>query len=670
MGQLTSWITRDSSDTMHQESKRSYNTQLYGDAKRPVINISDQSLDAPTLSVLSKGLGFAPSPKAIPYIDFIVEIEPVIAKLPDYLAVKARAEVMVELDRAQPPQPNISKEEQDALDTLRRNEAVMVLPADKGNAIVLMNTKDYRKKVNDILRDGAYKKLPKDPTDSVARKTIKLIKFSGVPEGMISSLRPRAPAPPRLYGLPKIHEEGVTLTPIMSSIGSPTYNLEEYLAGLLSVHVDRCERHVKNSSEFVKNLSKIHLEDADVMVRLDVVSLFSQLPRDDTLKLLESRFDLEKVELFRHVFRSTYFKYDGEFYEMTDGLPMGSPLSPAVANFFMEYFEQKALAKAHWKPKCFLRSMNHTFIVWPHGDKHLETFLKSMNRQHPKIKFTMEKEKDEKIPFLDVLIHRRGDGTIGHSVYRDPNHSDLDLSGNSHHHPSQKTAIMSELILRAQSIADKESLPQELTYLVKTFRQNGFREEDISSTLRETLQSPKMTMDGQKPLARADIPFVSTVSREISRILKKFDIETHFHSVSTLKDQLVKAKDPCGLYTPGVYQIPCECGLVYIGRTAMTVATRVKEHQGHLRSRKKEKSAIAEHSILHDHAIQWDKTKVLHREGRDRERKIKESIEIRLAQNKFNRIKGDRLNDTWIPVLKKMQEERQIQETICKSKPN
>ncbi|KAG8236204.1 hypothetical protein J437_LFUL016712 [Ladona fulva] len=51
------------------------------------------------------------------------------------------------------------------------------------------------------------------------------------------------------------------------------------------------------------------------------------------------------------------------------GVAMGSPLSPAVANLFMEQFEEKALNAAKKKPKCYFRYVDDTFVVWPHGEE-------------------------------------------------------------------------------------------------------------------------------------------------------------------------------------------------------------------------------------------------------------------------------------------------------------
>ncbi|XP_071450589.1 uncharacterized protein [Hetaerina americana] len=161
------------------------------------------------------------------------------------------------------------------------------------------------------------------------------------------------------------------------------------------------------------------------------------MPIEDTLLLLQARFDEKTVGLFHHVLTPTYFLYNGKFYEQVEGVPMGSPLSPAIANFYVEGFEERALRTAPLRPKHFFRYVDDTFIVWPHGTEALTEFLGHMNSVHPNIQFTMETEKNKRLPFLDILIERKRDGSLGHQVFRKPTHTDLYLNGRSHHHPAQ-----------------------------------------------------------------------------------------------------------------------------------------------------------------------------------------------------------------------------------------
>ena len=86
----------------------------------------------------------------------------------------------------------------------------------------------------------------------------------------------------------------------------------------------------------------------------------------------------------------TFFSFEGEFYEQTCGVAMGSPLSPVVANLFMEDFESRALATAPLKPKVWKQFVDETFINWSHGHLELEAFHQHLNSQFDSIKFTME----------------------------------------------------------------------------------------------------------------------------------------------------------------------------------------------------------------------------------------------------------------------------------------
>ena len=119
---------------------------------------------------------------------------------------------------------------------------------------------------------------------------------------------------------------------------------------------------------------------------------------------------------------------------------MGSPLSPVVANIFMEEFESETLQEAGSKPRLWLHYEDDTFVIWSHGRDQLENFLFFLNGRHKNIPFTMEAETDGSIPFLDVLVKNKGSLSI--SVYRKPTNTDRYLHFSSHHHPRVKLALL------------------------------------------------------------------------------------------------------------------------------------------------------------------------------------------------------------------------------------
>jgi hypothetical protein len=260
---------------------------------------------------------------------------------------------------------------------------------------------------------------------------------------------------------------------------------------------------------------------------------------------------------------------------------MGSPLSPVTANFYIEVFKEMALDRAPHKPLCWFRYVDDTFVIWPHGPDRLKDFLDHLNGIHQNIQFTMGMERDGRVPFLDIDIYRRPNGSLGHRVYRKPTHTNLYLNSSSHHHPSNKHAVLSTLVHRARALCDQESLHGELVFLGDIFRQNGYIDRQIRRALNPPL---RVGQSDEKPDSVAFLPYVGTIFNCITRVLAWHNIKSVGLPPRKLSGFLLPVKDDLGLRTPGVYSIPCECGQVYIGQTGRSVDTRLKEHQRHSRT--------------------------------------------------------------------------------------
>ncbi|XP_046398173.1 uncharacterized protein LOC124164978 [Ischnura elegans] len=235
---------------------------------RCIVNLANITLDDATTAVLAKGLNFAITPRDIPRERFITEVESGIRKLPKPVADEIREDVARVLRRAKPPKPNITLKERAALNALRENKNIVILPADKGNATVLLEKEKYNSKVEELLSDTIYNKLQKNPMAKAERETRAMIKRSSIPTEEQRWLITSAPKPPRLYGLPKLHKEGVPLRPIVSQIDAPTYRLAKYLAQTLQDCVGNTSSYVKNSAHFVNMIKGITIEREDIMREL------------------------------------------------------------------------------------------------------------------------------------------------------------------------------------------------------------------------------------------------------------------------------------------------------------------------------------------------------------------------------------------------------------------
>jgi hypothetical protein len=169
----------------------------------------------------------------------------------------------------------------------------------------------------------------------VERKTTLLLTKASLPE-VIKKLRPQCSRPLNLYGHPKIHKESAPLKPI----GAPTYRLAQYLAKQLGEYVGNSPRHVKNSMEFII-IQSLRACPENILVSFDNVSLFTMVPIVEALHLLSWHYDKDITRHFHHVLISSSFRFNGQFYEQTNGVAMSSPQIPVIADFFMEHFGKR-----------------------------------------------------------------------------------------------------------------------------------------------------------------------------------------------------------------------------------------------------------------------------------------------------------------------------------------
>ena len=163
------------------------------------------SHDVVTLDV---DVNFAVAPTSVPATEIIAKIESAFRPLDTERADAVRRSVNTILQQAQPPTPNITKEQQKALKSLKEGNSIMVLPADKGCATIILDADTYHAKMSALIDSRPYQLLNKDLTDRLTQKLYEkllTLKRNGhISEAVYNKIRPRHKQPPRIYGLPKI----------------------------------------------------------------------------------------------------------------------------------------------------------------------------------------------------------------------------------------------------------------------------------------------------------------------------------------------------------------------------------------------------------------------------------------------------------------------------------
>ena len=198
------------------------------------------------------------------------------------------------------------------------------------------------------------------------------------------------------------------------------------------------------------------------MLSFDVVSLFTKIPVHiakliifDPLKCdskLKIRCKLNINEIMNTLdlcLDNTYLSFRKKFYREIFGVAMGSPIFFIVANLVMESIKNKMLKDFASPPRIWLRYIGDTFIVLKKTE--VVSFHKFINNIEDSIKFTVEQEVGNAIPFLDVLIIRN-DGQLTTKAYRKSTHTTrYFINFNSCHNFSQKVGLVKTLLFRANS---------------------------------------------------------------------------------------------------------------------------------------------------------------------------------------------------------------------------
>ena len=135
-----------------------------------LLNLSSRSFSHANKALLNKGLNFTVTPANIPATDIIAKVEVAVRQFDAEQADTVRRASNGILHQVEPPEPNIPKEMRDALKSLKEDESIMVLQAEKGCASVVMDTDTYRAKMSALIENGPYQLLNKDTTDRLTRK--------------------------------------------------------------------------------------------------------------------------------------------------------------------------------------------------------------------------------------------------------------------------------------------------------------------------------------------------------------------------------------------------------------------------------------------------------------------------------------------------------------------
>ncbi|XP_075153507.1 uncharacterized protein LOC142227064 [Haematobia irritans] len=513
---------------------------------------------------------------------------------------------------------------------------------------------DYDLKMKEIVHDMCtYKRLKVDPTSRLQTKNNKLVdklfnlKIISAQEK--NKLTSRTAVAPRIYGLPKIHKEDTQLRPICSSINSPSYNLCKYIVNILKNITEDSKYNVKDSIAFKTKVNNLLILDDEILISLDVVYLFPSIPINLAIQTVERKWTKIEhytkipkdvfIDLVKFCIKDTrYFKFEDKVYEQLKGMPMGSPTSPIIADIIMEELLDDVLEKIT-KPRIIIKYVDDIFAIIKRSD--VEKTLKALNSYNRQIQFTKEEEQDQKLPYLDTIIHRQGN-QLKLNWYQKRTASGRLLNFYSNHSKRIIINTVTNIIRRVFNISDPSFHFENGEKIKRILTNNDFPLRTIQNRIYKVKSKQINNKDGNTEKELQIYKPVTYISGFSERLCKSnlYDKKKYQLALKTTKRVIglfsktkIKNDDKSNV----IYKIKCKgdksnlCKKTYIGTKMTKLKTRLSSHKSDIEATEnpmEQKTALAAHCALTGHKPNLEDVKILDHENNYRRRFTLEMLHI------------------------------------------
>lgn len=486
------------------------------------------------IASLGSGFSFMTLLQDLPVIETLVSLEKVVSSCSTYsdsffmkqhvnALRKDMFNLTLENQQYTATQTYLAKLMQQAKDFLKYNKNIVVIPADKGGKIVIMQRSQYESRVNTYLeenilaenyREVVGKTLPDIQTDmedeydavmtemnQYLRADIDL-KVSG--SDRIRLLKPEPFIIPLFYGNPKIHKNGEPIRPIISSIDMIGDDLSKWILDKLNLIAEKFNIYnVKNSEDLVKQLKNFTLEQNHHLVLYDYTSMFTNIELRETIDIIAENYYLIEATTYvpLHSFiraleffveKATVFQYGGRFYKQCKGLAMGNRLAQVLA----EIRTNVALIQA---VKTF-NADEISFIFKYVDDIFAAIRIDLIDEVHRRISRhvggmeltkTVEDENCE-VEYLDCAFRRDPERmTLTHRWSKKSYGSFATLNYHSNHSWNTKENTIKELIRHAHAITT-DNFMHRTNILIKTVLTNSSYPDKY---IAEKIAESKMPLD-------------------------------------------------------------------------------------------------------------------------------------------------------------------------------
>lgn len=404
---------------------------------------------------------------------------------------------------------NITKNERDAINSLKINTDIIIKEADKGSAVVLMDSDFYKEKIEEIINDeNYYEELTENRDKDIMKNIFKLVSsFSNeLTEKEFKFLTKFDYKTSNFYGLPKVHKSNIIklaveqqkseiitvwrpqdlkLRPIVAGPVCPTHRLSNLIDVLLQPMIPSVKAWVRDDLHILSKLPTF-VEDDYEFATFDVEALYTNINHELGLQAVKYWLMNERktdrisndfiLKVIQFILENNTFHFNDKYYRQVRGTAMGTKMAVAYATLTLGFLEIKLYEEIKYKYNDnvyvyfkgnYFRFLDDVFMIYNVNDTPLDDISKLLNELDVNLNFKLEAT-GSKVNFLDICVYKKENNKIETDIFYKLTDTKQYLDFYSSHPRHIKIALPYNLARRICTIVSDTDIKyerlDELTY--------------------------------------------------------------------------------------------------------------------------------------------------------------------------------------------------------------
>jgi len=345
--------------------------------------------------------------------------------------------------------------------------------------------------------------------------------------------------------------------------------------------------NVKNTTHLINVLKEILYNQSLRLASLDIANMYTNIPTSELITIIDKacqnnyiEYNLKHdiVKLAKTIIEQNCFQFGRRTYIQSEGLAMGALTSSIFSELYLRHLESTKIYDIliNHNIEGYFRYIDDILILYNESKTDINYILDCFNKLTPKLEFTLERETNHRISFLDITICRE-QKHFSVDIYRKPTSTDVIIPNDSCHPREHKVATIRYLHNRMVSYQlAPENMEKERNTILQILNSNKYN----TSILRK-LSTKKGHKRKKEKTKWVKFTYVGRETGAITKIFNNTNIKVTFGTDNTIEKLMTTRHEHTRskYENSAIYQLTCPtCSMKYTGQTGRPFRVRFREH--------------------------------------------------------------------------------------------